>query len=310
MDACCVLGATGISITNMANSMDNELPAFTEIQTSPLILTEEKTQIETAVSPDVPYLHVAQRCNVGAVRQRNEDSSLVFSSETGGHFQMMPFGLYIVADGMGGHENGHMASRVASRMAARHVLSNIYLPLLQDEAAANQNPIQEVMEAAVLAAHKAIYAPDPATDSGTTLSVALVLSRRLYVAHVGDSRVYLLADGKFEAITTDHSLVQHLQDVGDLTPEEASSYQYRNVLLRAVGQTEDLEIDTYTRRLPQSGRLLLCSDGLCGLVPNPVIQKIMEQAVSIEKVADKLVATAMSAGGYDNITAIVVEFAF
>lgn len=291
--------------------MDNELHAPTEIQTSPLVVHEEQTKIETAVSPPaIPYLHVAQRCDVGAVRQRNEDSSLVFSSETGGHFQMMPFGLYVVADGMGGHENGHMASRLASRMAARHILNNIYLPLLQDDSAANQNPIQEVMEAAVLAAHKSIYDPESITDSGTTLSVALILSRRLYVAHVGDSRVYLLADGKFEAITNDHSLVQHLQDVGDLTPEQAAAYQYRNVLLRAVGQTEDLEIDTYTRRLPQSGRLLLCSDGLCGFVPDPVIQKIMQQSIPIEKIADKLVATAMSAGGYDNITAIVVEFAF
>ena len=126
--------------------MDNELHAPTEIQTSPLVTTEEKTQIETAVSvPNVPYLHVAQRCDVGAVRQRNEDSSLIFSSETGGHFQMMPFGLYVVADGMGGHENGHMASRIASRMAARHILNHIYLPLLQDDSAANQEPIQEVM---------------------------------------------------------------------------------------------------------------------------------------------------------------------
>lgn len=295
----------------MVNSMDNELHAPTEIQTSPLVTTEEKTQIETAVSvPNVPYLHVAQRCDVGAVRQRNEDSSLIFSSETGGHFQMMPFGLYVVADGMGGHENGHMASRIASRMAARHILNHIYLPLLQDDSAANQEPIQEVMETAVLAAHKAIYDPESLSDSGTTLSVALILSRRLYVAHVGDSRVYLLADDKFEAITNDHSLVQHLQDVGDLTPEQAAAYQYKNVLLRAVGQTEELEIDTYTRRLPQTGRLLLCSDGLCGFVPDPVIHKIMQQNVALEKIADKLVATAMSAGGYDNITAIVVEFAF
>ena len=96
-----VLGTTGIYIKTMVNSMDNELHAPTEIQTSPLVTTEEKTQIETAVSvPNVPYLHVAQRCDVGAVRQRNEDSSLIFSSETGGHFQMMPFGLYVVADAL------------------------------------------------------------------------------------------------------------------------------------------------------------------------------------------------------------------
>lgn len=283
--------------------------ATTEIQTSPLATPEAPTQIEVPAKR-TPYLEVAQRCHVGAVRPRNEDSSAVFSSETGGHFQMMPFGLYVVADGMGGHENGHMASRTASRMAARYVLNHIYLPLLQDDNAANQKPIQEVMEAAVLSAHKAIYDPDPTADSGTTLSIALILNRRLYIAHVGDSRIYLLADDKLEPVTIDHSLVQHLQDIGDLTPEQASSYQYRNVLLRAVGQTEDLEIDTYTRRLPQSGRLLLCSDGLCGLVPDPVLQKIMMQDISIEKIADKLVQTALNAGGHDNITAIVVEFEF
>ena len=166
------------------------------------------------------------------------------------------------------------------------------------------------MRDAVQIAHKTIYNPDPAKDGGTTLTVALLLDRELYLAHVGDSRAYWLVDGNLEAITNDHSLVQRLQDEGQLTAEEAEHYQYRNVLLRALGQEDELEIDTYKRQLPQKGKLLLCSDGLCGLVPDSRLQQIMNQSTSPHEIADQLIAAAIEAGGYDNITAVVVDFCF
>ncbi len=253
-------------------------------------------------------MHVAKRCAVGAVRDRNEDSCLVFTSETGGHFPLLPFGLYIVADGMGGHKNGHIASKTASRVAAKHIIDRVYMPLLQVEGVPNALPIQEVMEKAVEAAHKAVFDPTDEADSGTTLTVALVLGSRLYVAHVGDTRLYLWQNDKLEKITTDHSLVQRLQDVGQLSAEEATFYQYRHVLLRAVGQGEDLVVDTYTRRLPKKGKLLLCTDGVAGLVPEYEIGMILKQDKPVDELAGDLMDAAMDAGGYDNITAIVVEF--
>lgn len=251
---------------------------------------------------------VAKRCFKGAVRERNEDSCLVFTSETGGHFPILPFGLYVVADGMGGHKNGHIASKTASRIAARQVIERVYMPLLQVESVPSSTPIVEVLEDAVESAHRALYDPTEQADTGTTLTVALVLGRRLYVAHVGDTRLYLWHNDKLEKVTTDHSLVQRLQDVGQLTAEEATFYQYRHVLLRAVGQGEDLAVDTYTRRLPKAGKLLLCTDGVSGLIPEFEIGMILQQDKPADDIAEELMDAAMDAGGYDNITAIVVDF--
>ncbi len=269
--------------------------------------------IDTGVSPsnneatNGPTLRAAVRCDLGA-RERNEDSCLVFSSEAGGHFPVVPFGLYIVADGMGGHTNGHIASRIASRVAAHYIINKIYMPLLQTVGPPTQVPIQEVLLDAVQAANTAVFDDDPEVDSGTTLTVALVLGRRLHVAHVGDSRLYLLADGELEQISNDHSLVQRLQDVGTLTAEEATMYRYRNVLLRAVGQGEEVEVDTYMRLLPHTGRLLLCSDGLCGFVSDKVIQQVLEQNAPLPQIVDELYETALASHSNDNITAVTVDF--
>jgi PPM family protein phosphatase len=259
------------------------------------------------VEDEEPKLRAAKRCHVGARRDRNEDFCLTFAGVTGGHFASLPFGLYIVADGMGGHSDGHVASNLAARTAAAHILNNIYLPLLQDEKG-ERLPIQEVLEQAVQKANKAVFEYDEEIDSGTTLTIALVLGRRLHVAHVGDSRLYLLANGRFEPITNDHSLVQRLQDVGQLTAEEATFYRYGHILLKAVGQAEEVEADIYMRLLPKSGKLLLCSDGLSGFVSEAEIRLILEQDLPLQRMADELFQAAMNAGGFDNITAVLVGF--
>ncbi|MFQ5435164.1 MAG: PP2C family protein-serine/threonine phosphatase, partial [Anaerolineae bacterium] len=226
-----------------AVSLEEEVSIGESIKTAPLTFIQEKrAQAPTVISKGKPAkpepelkMWVAARCNLGAIRDRNEDSCLVYTSKVGGHFTMMPFGLYIVADGMGGHANGHIASKTASRMMARNVINKIYMPLLEDKP--NSTPIQEVMADAVRMANTAVYEIDE-SDSGTTLTTALILGRRLHVAHVGDSRIYLMTEGELEAVTEDHSLVHRLQEVGQLTAEEATIFQYRHVLLRALGQTE------------------------------------------------------------------------
>ncbi len=296
-----------------AVSLEEGMGISESIETAPLTFIQEEgaqapTVISTPVKPESESkISVAVRCHMGAIRDRNEDSCLVYTSETGGHFTMMPFGLYIVADGMGGHTNGHIASKTASRMMARNVVNKIYMPLLADKP--NLTPIQEVMADAVRMANTAVYELDE-SDSGTTLTTALVLGRRLHVAHVGDSRIYLMTDGELEAITEDHSLVHRLQEVGQLTDEEAAIFQYRHVLLRALGQTEEVDADTFMRLLPRQGKLLLCSDGLCGLVPDEAIETILQQEIPVSETADQLLQAALDAGGYDNITAIVVAFEF
>ncbi len=294
-----------------ANADDtNKLFDLTDDATSPLEVIAAINKTAALVTESMPEIQVAKRCHVGAIRERNEDSCLVFMSETGGHFPLMPFGLYIVADGMGGHQNGHLASKSASRMVAGNIINKIYMPLLREDGNPIQAPIQEVMTEAVQAAHHAIYNPDPEEDGGTTLTSALILGRRLYIAHVGDTRVYLKTDDTFEMLTTDHSLVQRLQEVGQLTAEEATFYQYRHILLRALGQgeEEDIEVDTYMRRLPESGILLLCTDGLSGMVTDDAMQEILNQDIPLDQKANDLFEAAMAAGGYDNITAILVQF--
>lgn len=275
-------------------------------QTEPIAV--KKVDSDLMDKPQGPYLAVAKRCDLGAVRERNEDSCMIFSSEAGGHFTMLPFGLYIVADGMGGHADGHIASRIASRVAARYILEQIYLPMLHSSTQVDQAPIQEVLNNAVQLANTAVFENDPEIDSGTTLTIALILGRRLHVAHVGDSRLYLHSADRFEAVTNDHSLVQRLQDVGQLTAEEATMYRYRNVLLKAVGQGEEVEADNYMKLLPKKGKLLLCSDGLCGFVSDDIICEVLDQDLPLQETANVLYDTAMAAGGYDNITAVVVEF--
>ena len=140
-------------------------------------------------------LTAAQLTDVGAVRERNEDACLILTSELGSGAPLWPFAFYLVADGMGGHYGGDEASKIALRTAAGYVLDHIYHPLLNDELSADPEQIEETMRDAVLAAHEAVYDPDPAKNGGTTLTAALILGYQLYVAHVGDSRAYWLRDG-------------------------------------------------------------------------------------------------------------------
>lgn len=277
---------------------------------------------DTAITPPIkdqernlktPALNAVQLCHIGNVRSRNEDSSYIFTTESGGQQPLIPFGLYIVADGMGGHHNGHEASKGVSRLVAEYVLDRIYVPLLKNSIEGNSKPpepVSEVILDAVQLANQHIHNPDPGKDSGTTLTAALVFGRRLYVAHVGDSRAYLLTNGDMQKVTTDHSYVQRLQDAGQLTEDEAAVHPQRNMLYRAVGQGGMLEVETFTRSLPKQGKLFLCSDGLWGLVSDSSIRDVLQQDAPLGVKAETLVKLALEAGGYDNITVVLVDFDF
>lgn len=282
-------------------------------QTAPLTPPPTDNPImATMVAKAVPVkplnLDFAYRCHIGALRGRNEDACFVLQPLTGGQEPMPPFGLYIVADGMGGHHNGHVASRMVSRMVAGQVLERIYLPLV-NESENGPEPVQDVLHSAVQAANMAIFSPDPDKDMGTTLTMALVMGNRIFLTHVGDSRAYLLVDDELTQLTTDHTLVQRLQDAGQLTAEEAEKHPHRNVLYRAVGQGGELEIDMARRPVPENGKLLLCSDGLWGLVPADVIKDTLQRADwSLDDMVEHLIQLALAAGGHDNITGVLIEF--
>jgi len=167
-------------------------------------------------------------------------------------------------------------------------------------------PLQEMMQVAVRDAQKVIQREAP--NSGTTLTAALVLGHQVTVAHVGDSRAYhFYQDGRIEVITRDHSLVKRLEELGHLSEYEAENYPHRNVLYRALGQGEILEPDIFTISFPQTGYLMICSDGLWGVVPDDRMYTIIKNAPDLNHACQNLVEAANAAGGPDNISVILVQ---
>lgn len=245
--------------------------------------------------------------HVGRVRTHNEDVVLAFTGELAGLESMPHFGLFVVADGMGGHALGERASGIAARTVAREAL-NAILPFLLafPDPDADRPSLLEIMEQAMNSANRAVFAGVP-EGGGTTLTCALLIGEQLVLSHVGDSRAYLVTPDSFEQLTRDHSLVQRLQELGQLSPAEAAVHPQRNVLYRAVGQGDGLEVDVEAHRVPPGGALLLCSDGLWGLVPNERIESIIREAPSLQAACEALVAAANGAGGPDNITALMVQ---
>ena len=251
-------------------------------------------------------IKVGWATDVGEVRRHNEDTALVITATHDGDAPLPVFGLFVLADGMGGHQAGEVASSLAARSVAHHVISQFYLPtLLGQERDAALPALNEVLVAAVQAAHSAVARQVP--GGGTTLTCALTLGSRAYIAHVGDSRAYIVAEGRLEQITHDHSLADRLVEMGQLTREEAAFHPQKNILYRAVGQNSVLEVDTHVRTIPCGGRLLLCSDGLWSMVSEAEIAHIIMTAPSLQAACDNLVTAANKAGGHDNITAILVE---
>jgi len=247
------------------------------------------------------------RSHKGAVRNHNQDSCFVFTSNNGGQDVVPPFGLFVVADGLGGHMDGDVAGRIVSRTVAGHVLKSIYLPLLAGQPLAEQRPIAEVMEDAAARANAALRSSESVKEMGTTLTAGLLFGRRLYIIHVGDSRAYLFANDTLKLLTTDHSVVKALEEAGQLSPEEAATHPNRNLLYRAL-MGDDLEVDTFSTLLPPKGKLILCSDGLWGMISEEVLAEILGSSRSLTQMADDLIERALAAGGNDNITITLADF--
>ncbi len=260
-----------------------------------------------AARPARRHMEVGWVSDVGRQRVTNEDSVLVVQAYQEGREALQPFGLFVLADGMGGHKDGEVVSSLATRTVARHILREFYLASLeQQDHNADQPSIVEILERSVKQANMTVASAVP--GGGTTLICALVVGRRAYIANVGDSRAYLISPDGVEQITRDHSLVDRLVEMGQLTADEAMAHPQRNVLYRAVGQGGGLEVDTFVRTVPPGHWLLLCSDGLWGMVAEAEIRGIIARASSPQEAGEALVAAANRAGGKDNISAVLVEF--
>lgn len=271
--------------------------------------TKKLPPLETVVGgTGESFLNYGQRSHVGQVRDNNQDSMLCFTASMSAMETQPSFGLFIVADGMGGHEDGEKASSTATRVIARHVTNDIFVPLLNGETGGDSDrpTVSEVLRNAVQRANDMVSERVP--DGGTTVTAAAIMGHLAYIAHVGDSRAYLISSDLIEQVTRDHSLVQRLIELDQLTPEDAIDHPQRNVLYRAIGQSDNLDVDAITRQIPPGGYLMICSDGLWNLISKDEIKQIvLENHNNTQQACEQLVALANERGGSDNITVVVVR---
>ena len=242
------------------------------------------------------------RTDVGLKRKHNEDSLLAAEE----------FGVFVVADGVGGRKAGELASAITVNTfqnyapQLRAAVDNFATSTNDRDA---RNNVLQMLDKAANAASRRVY--EAATNTGrqgmtTTLVACVIGGGAVFVVHVGDSRTYLVRDGQLRQLTEDHSMVNELIRTGAMTPEDAAASRYRNVITRAIGLYPNVRTDTLHVELLDGDRLLLCSDGLSDLVP-PASLLDLGTTPNVTQAVDSLVDAALQAGGRDNITAILIE---
>lgn len=285
----------------------DQIPSSVAIETAPLSEEQLASVSQEKVQFQPPHLWSGMAQSVGQQRDHNEDSLFAMQSVLSDSASNQPFGIYMVADGMGGHLHGEIASGTAVRTLGQYILSHFYIPLLAGTSPSELESLHELLSNGVKEANSAVIQNAP--GGGTTLTAALIIGDQVTVAHVGDSRAYFIyPDGRIQVMTQDHSLVRRLQDLGQIDEKEASNHPQRNVLYRAMGQSEPFRPDINTHALPSPGYMLICSDGLWGTVSNDEIFRIVISAPSLSMACHRLVEAANAAGGPDNISAVLVQY--
>jgi PPM family protein phosphatase len=243
------------------------------------------------------------KTDVGLKREANEDSYLADSN----------MGLYLVADGMGGHAGGDTASRMAVEIIKQHVADSRNSKKTET-ATANEREdpaILEMLDLAIKDASARIFAEsasNPALEGmGTTVTLLLTHGGLAYVAHVGDSRLYMMRDKELIQVTEDHSLVNEQIKAGFITEEEAAHSRFRNIITRSVGFESQVSADTFSLKMQPNDLFLLCSDGLNGMVDDERIGKTIRRG-KLSSIPVRLVSAANEMGGEDNITVILVSY--
>jgi PPM family protein phosphatase len=227
---------------------------------------------------------VGSATDIGQVREGNEDSYLIVEP------------LYAVADGMGGHRGGEVASSMA-------------LETVQGMFERREGSLAEQVAEANRAVFDRSQSDRKVSGMGTTLTAAQLDGNRVHLVHVGDSRAYLLRGGELTQITEDHTLVHRMVVEGEISEEEAETHPHRSILTRALGVDQNIQVDEGDLEVAPGDRLLLCTDGLTGMVPEGEIREILLESLDPQEAVDKLVKVANRAGGIDNITAVILDFA-
>ena len=246
-------------------------------------------------------LDVAQQTDIGRKRASNEDQVLSVIPEDQQLLQDKG-ALFVVADGMGGHDRGD----VASELTTQQVKDAYYRDLQGDIAGALQRALQ-LANAAVYRANEAERARGVGDfEMGATCVAAVLHEQMLYAANVGDSRVYVLHAGQLRQITRDHSVVAQMVERGEITPAQVRTHEKRNQIYRALGSSGAVEVDLFTEPVQEGDTLILCTDGLWEMMEDDDLRAIVEQ-YSTEESVQRLIARANDAGGPDNVTAMVVR---
>ena len=233
--------------------------------------------------------HSAAASHVGKIRSNNQDSGYAGRS------------LFVVADGMGGHAGGDVASSIATKRIIE-----------ADKHSASAQDAEFALQAALIGANaqlaETVFEHAELTGMGTTVSAIVVLENEVAIAHIGDSRIYLLRERELSQITIDHTFVQRLVDSGRITEAEAMVHPRRSVLMRVLGDVEaSPEIDTSILATIDGDRWLLCSDGLTGVVSHTAIASALASGASAQDVADLLVKESLDGGAPDNVTVVIVD---
>jgi protein phosphatase len=241
-------------------------------------------------------MRVAFRSDKGRVREINEDCAFAESQ----------VGLAILADGMG----GHLAGEVASSLAVETLAGSVLRSLKESKPDEEREPIGSLLSRSVDEANRTVFERAMQDNNlkgmGTTIVVALAEGDLVHIAHVGDSRAYLLREGELRQVTRDHSLVQQMLACGQISEKEAGVHPMRNVLTRALGNDPEVTPDIQALQWQQNDCLMLCSDGLTTMVDDRRIGKILGRyGTDLEKACDELIRAANSEGGKDNITVIL-----
>lgn len=237
-----------------------------------------------AVSGANEFISWGARSDVGLVRGHNEDSFLLRTP------------LFVVSDGMGGHAAGEVASSIAVETVGERA------PGTADDVLLGA-AVEAANMAVIEAAEQGIGKP----GMGCTVTSVLIEKNKMAVAHVGDSRAYVLRQGTLVRVTHDHSYVEELVDSGQITADEARTHPSRSIITRALGSDPDMYADHFSLEVNDGDRVILCSDGLSSMISDAEIEALAVSSATPQQAADNLVAAALTAGGADNVTVVVVD---
>ncbi len=276
----------------------------------------EQEEVEQTAFPNGVHLVAASASDAGDVRRSdpNEDSTLILHMQRIHESISVPMGVFIVADGMGGHDNGQLASRVAINIIAERMVRELLnAPLALEKSGqsvqlADEETLVALLQGAVEDANAAICQVNQRekTDMGSTITGFMIVGEHAYILNVGDSRTYMVRGGQIYQLTNDHSLVGQLVAGGLIQPDDVYTHPQRNQIFRSLGDKLNVQVDIFKQQLHPGDILLSCCDGLWEMIRNPQIESILNTAVGPQAACTQLVETANTNGGEDNISVVVV----